>query len=259
MSVELAPQHKAGLTLDHPLLLANCTAELLALHERSLLGAVVAPELGGRQRRRRWVGERPGGLLVEEGPGAFSWSGLRQLLQTASGLPVLGRVAARAPQGAARMAARLQDEGVQGLQVDLPPGDPDLAEEALGAIRRACDLPLLVQVPLFEAVAYVQVSQAAGADALVVAGPPLGLAVSGEAEAPCTVEVHGPLLHPLFLLAVGQVAQAVSLPIVARGGLLSAADARAFLAQGAVAIMADSLAFVDPAAVSALGRELAQT
>lgn len=256
MSVELAPQHKAGLTLDYPLLLANCTAELLALHDRSLLGAVVAPEIGGRQRRRRWIGERPGGLLVEEGPGAFSWSGLRQLLQTAAGLPVLGRVAGRAPEGAARVAGHLQDEGVQALQVDLLPGDPALAEETLGAIRRVCDLPLLAQVPLFEAVAFAQVSRAAGADALVVAGPPPGLAASGEAAAPRTVEVHGPLLHPLFLLAVEQVAQAVSLPIVARGGLLSAADARAFVARGAVAIMADSLAFVDPAAVADLAREI---
>ncbi len=256
MSVELAPQHKVGLTLSQPLLVANGTAELLALCNRSVIGAVVAPAIGSRSRVPRRVGERPGGLLVEEGRGAFSLSGLRQLLRAAGDLPVLGRVPAADVRGAARAAERLASEGVRAVELDLLPGDLPLAGDVLAAVRRACDLPLVAQVPLLEAVVYAEASQAAGADALVVAGPPRGLATLADPHAPSVVEVHGPLLHPLFLLAVREVARAVDLPLIARGGLLTLADARAFLAQGAVAVVVDSLATVDPAGVAAIGRGL---
>jgi len=252
MGIELAPYHKTGLSLAHPLLVAHCTAELLALLDRGVLGAVVAPELGGGRRERRSVVERPGGVLVEEGPGALSLGGLRQLLRQAGDLPVIGSVAAAEPRGAARAAERLAGEGVRALLLDLLPGDPALAEDSLAAVRGAVDLPLLAQVPLFEAAPYAALAREAGADALVVAAPAQGLAAPGGELQP--VRVHGPLLHPLYLLAVQQVSQTVPLPIVARGGIHRAADARAFLAAGAVAAMVDSLATVEPGAVSGVGR-----
>lgn len=257
MSVQLAPQHKVGLILDHPLLLANCTAELLALIDRRVLGAVVAPEVGGRQRRHRQIVERPGGFLVEKAPGPFSRTGLRQVLRAAGDLPVVGRVRAADPGGAARAARWLAAEGVSAVELDLLPGDLELARNTLVAVRRDCDLPLLARVPLLEAVPCAIACRDCGADALVVAGPPPGLAVFDDPGSPRPVEVHGPLLQPLFLLALQQVAQAVSLPLVARGGILTLADVRAYLARGAAAVAIDSLASVEPGAVTELGRALA--
>ena len=256
MSVQLAPEHKVGLILRHPLLVANCTPELLALCDRAVLGAVVAPEVGGRGRVARRLAERPGGLVLEEARGAFSLNGLRELLRVAGDLPVIGQVRGADPGGAAQAARRLEGEGMSAIQLNLLPGDPELAEEVILAIRAACDLPLLAQVPLLEAVRYAEACDAVHADALVVAGPPRGLAVFDDPRAPRTVEVHGPLLQPLVLLALAQVAQAVSLPLVARGGLLTLADAQAFLAQGAAAVMADSLATVEPGAVAEIGRRI---
>lgn len=254
MAVELAPYHKTGLSLARPLLVAHCTAELLALLDRSVLGAVVAPELGGARRERRRAVERPGGVLVEEGRGALSLSGLRRLAREAGDLPVIASVAAAEPRGAARAAERLAGEGVRALLVDLLPGDPALAEDSLAAVRAAVELPLLAQVPLFEAAAYAALAREAGADALVVAAPAQGLAaLDGELR---PVRVHGPLLHPLYLLTLQQVGRASRLPIVARGGIQSAADARAFLDLGAVAVMVDSLATVEPGAVAEIGRAL---
>lgn len=258
MSVQLAPQHKEGLALPWPLLVANCTAELLGLLDRAHLGAVIAPEIGGRRRRPRQIVERPGGFLLAEGRGAFSLSGLRRLLRAAGGLAVIGRLPALEPHGAARAAARLADEGVSAIELDLLPGDPELAYRALDAVRAATGLPLLAGVPLVEAVPCALIAEEAEADALIVATPPRGLAASGDPAAVRAVEVHGPLLHPLTLLAVQQVAAAVTLPIVARGGLLTVDDARSYLAQGAAAIAADSLATVDPGAIAAIGRGLTQ-
>ncbi len=252
--IELAPYHKEGLPLAHPLLVAHCTAELLALLDHEVLGAVVAPELGGRRRERRLVLERPGGVLVQEGRGALSLSGLRRLVREAGDLPVAGTVAAADARGAARAAERLVAEGVLAILLDLLPGDAALAEDAFAAVRGAVDLPLIAQVPFEEAVAAARLAEEVGADALVVAAPPRGLIPDGGALR--AVRVHGPLLHPLCLLAVQEVAQAVRLPIVARGGLLTLADAHAFLEAGAVAVMADTLATVDPGAVAEIGRAL---
>lgn len=254
MTIELAPYHKTGLSLAHPLLVAHCTAELLALLDRDVLGAVVAPELGGARRERRRVAERPGGVLVEEGRGALSLGGLRRLVREAGELPVIGSVVAAEPRGAARAAERLAGEGVRALLVDLLPGDPALAEDSLAAVRSAVDLPLIAQVPLFEAAPSAALAREAGADALVVAAPAHGLAAFDDRLRP--VRVHGPLLHPLYLLAVQQVGRASRLPVIARGGILNVGDARAFLAVGAVAVMVDSLATVEPGAVAEIGRAL---
>ncbi len=255
MTVQLAPQHKVGLLVRSPLLLANCTAELLSLCDRDVLGAVVAPEIGGARRRPRRVVERPGGVVLEIAPGAHSISGLRRLLRAAGELPVLARVMASDPDGVARAGERLEELGVSALEVDLQPGDLELARAALATLREAVELPLLARVPLTQAAACARAVRDLS-DALVVAAPPRGLARLAEDEPPRPVEVHGPLLHPLVLDALREVRQAVDLPLVARGGILTAADAGAFLAEGASAVEIDSLAVVHPAAIGAIGREL---
>lgn len=251
MSVELAPRHKVGLSLRHPLLVANATAELLSLLPQGAQspGALIAPEVGSRARRPLRVSERPGGLLRELGRGALSLSGLRALLRAAGDLPVLGRVLAAQAGPALRAAERLADEGVQGLVLDLPPGDPHPAAELVAQVLAAIDLPLIAQVPLLGALDLAEAAYQAGADALLVAGPAHGLAAFEDPHSPLPVEVHGPLLHPLYLRAVQEVARRVPLPIIARGGIHTPVDAQAFLSQGAMAVAVDSLAYVDPAAV----------
>ncbi|MDI7276726.1 MAG: hypothetical protein QME94_12170, partial [Anaerolineae bacterium] len=149
-----------------------------------------------------------------------------------------------------------QAAGVSALEVDLSPGDPELAAAVLAGLREAVDLPVLARLPLAQAVLYAQAVSGL-ADALVVAAPPRGLALLDEGRPARPVQVHGPLLHPLILQAMREVRQVVDLPLVARGGILSAADARAYLAEDAVAVAVDSLASVDPGAVAAIGRELA--
>lgn len=256
MSVQLAPQHKVGMALRTPLLLANATAELLSLLDREVLGAAVAPEIGGHARRPRRIVERPGGFLLEEGRGAFSRSGLRRLLRVAGDLPVIARVPAADPQGAARAVERLAAEGVQAIELDLLPNDLPLAGRTVAHVRRVTGLPLLARVPLGEALNYAIAAAEDGADSLVVAAPPRGMAPLGDPPAPRAVQVHGPLLHPLILQAVLEVADAVDLPVVARGGILTVDDALAYLAAGAVAVAVDSLALVDPAATNEIGQAL---
>jgi len=256
MSIELAPRHKVGLTLQHPLLVANATAELLPLLAGpQALGALIAPEVGSRARKPLRMVRRPGGLAREVGRGALSLSGLRALVRAAGDLPVLGRVLGADPTAAVRAAERLAEEGVQGVVLDLPPGNPVAAEDTVARVLAAVDVPLIAQVPLLEALPFAEACYQGGADALLVAGPAHGLVALDDPHSPLPVEVHGPLLHPLYLLAVREVARRVPLPVIARGGIYTPADARAFLAQGAMAVAVDSLAFVDPAAVAHIASE----
>jgi dihydroorotate dehydrogenase (NAD+) catalytic subunit len=98
---------------------------------------------------------------------------------------------------------------------------------------------------------FVRAVADAGADALVLSAPPRGTArdaggrfVSGR--------IYGPMNKPLALRHVGQAARVSNAPIIAAGGMHSAADAQDFLEAGAVAVQLDSLLWVQPAAVAGI-------
>ena len=277
MTVQLAPQHKVGLSLRSPLLLAGCTPELLSLYGAAPLGAVVAPEVGGRERRPTCYREFPGGIAWEATRGALSYSGLRRLVEAAGDLPVLGSVLGAQPSAAAAAAQRLERAGVQALLVDLAMSHPERVADVLRAVRASCELSLLAQVP-FEDSLDCALACCDEADSLVIAAPPRGLypfptpqhspqgrdergggqgRPSNHSDPLLTpVRLHGPLLLPLVLRAVEQVASAVDLPLIARADPLTPADAQACLAAGASALLVDTLAFVDPVAVQALAGAL---
>jgi dihydroorotate dehydrogenase (NAD+) catalytic subunit len=58
--------------------------------------------------------------------------------------------------------------------------------------------------------------------------------------------LSGPAIKPLALYLVYQVAQAVSVPIVGLGGIMTAEDAIEFLLAGARAVAVGTLLLVDP-------------
>ncbi len=105
-------------------------------------------------------------------------------------------------------------------------------------MRRATDLPLLVKLspnvadirPIARAIAD------AGADALTAINTLSGIAVSPSRDRPLLGNVFGglsgPAVKPVALRIVYEAAQAVSIPIVAIGGVTELADVLDFLAVG---------------------------
>jgi dihydroorotate dehydrogenase (NAD+) catalytic subunit len=178
------------------------------------------------------------------------------------GVPVLAAIYARTEDEFARMAVWLAEaEWPQGVEVHLPHAlRPDQARACIEAVLVELDLPCLVRVPFGGAGAIAESAAEAGADALVVAAPPLGRAPSETGQ-----HVHGPLhspaLAPLTAQLVSEVARAVRLPIIARGGIATARDVLALVEAGAVAVQLDSILAVHPPAAfemhQALGREMA--
>ena len=59
--------------------------------------------------------------------------------------------------------------------------------------------------------------------------------------------LSGPAIHPLALAAVADVSAAVSIPVVAAGGIVDAASALDFFTAGAAAVQVGTANFVDPA------------
>jgi dihydroorotate dehydrogenase (NAD+) catalytic subunit len=90
----------------------------------------------------------------------------------------------------------------------------------------------------------------AGADALTAVNTLSGIAVHGSRTRPLLGNIYGglsgPAIKPVALRIVYEVAQIVSIPIVAIGGVTEVSDVLDYLAVGAVAVQVGTAIFADP-------------
>jgi dihydroorotate dehydrogenase (NAD+) catalytic subunit len=93
-------------------------------------------------------------------------------------------------------------------------------------------------------------AQAAGADALAVINTVRGMGIDVETWRPrlgnVTGGLSGPAIRPIAVLAVYEVARAVSIPIVGQGGIETVTDALEFFLAGATAVSIGTANFTDP-------------
>ena len=101
----------------------------------------------------------------------------------------------------------------------------------------------------------------AGADALTAVNTLSGIAVDPSRRRPFLGNtfggLSGPAIKPVALKVVYEVAQVVSIPIVAIGGVVELDDVLDFLAVGAVAVQVGTAIFADPTLPVRLVDELA--
>ena len=92
--------------------------------------------------------------------------------------------------------------------------------------------------------------EAAGADSVSLINTLLGMAINIQKRKPILSTITGGLsgacVKPVALRMVWQVAQAVKIPVVGLGGIMSATDAIEFLLAGASAIQIGTANFIDP-------------
>lgn len=129
---------------------------------------------------------------------------------------------------------------------------PRLTAAAVAGVRRQTDLPLWAKlspnVPDIATIAHAAVD--AGADALTIANtipamhidvatgkPTLGAGYGG---------LSGPALRPIALALVHRAAQAVSVPVIGVGGIMTGRHAAEFLLAGASAVQVGSVNLADP-------------
>ena len=261
--IELAPNSKTGLPLRSPFILGSGAIGWGEAWppgvEPQWFSAFVTPPLT-LQARRGVTGPRlaeiPGGFILNTGDHN---PGLRRVFRDdvqrwdALDLPVIAALSGSGAEDWLRLAERLEEISIAGLEAHLPPGVT--TREAgvwIANLKRGCQLPVLVKVRATQAGPLAEAVANAGADALVVATAPHAAAPSQGGE---LVEgpVGGPAAFPFTLRALRSVADLeLGLPIVAAGGITSEEDVAWCWRLGADAIQLRSLLWTSPASVAAL-------
>jgi dihydroorotate dehydrogenase (NAD+) catalytic subunit len=286
LSVDLAPEH-GGLLLANPILVASGTfgygieyGEVVDVQRLGAIcckGTTLRPRAGNPPPR---VTETPGGMLNSIGlqnPGVDAviekyssiWAGWK--------VPVIVNVAGESIEDYVEVARRLDGvPGVAGIELNIScPNvgkgglqfaiDRDAARAVTAAVRRATALPLLVKLspnvsdirPIAKAI------EEAGADAITAINTLSGLAVAPDRTRAFLGNTYGglsgPAIKPVALRIVYEVAQVVSIPIVAIGGVTNIDDVLDFLACGAVAVQVGTAIFADPELPVRLADELRAT
>lgn len=265
--IELASHNKQGLALTSPLIAGSGAVGYGDAWPvgvtANLFGAIVTPPISWRPQRGRAaprLAEVPGGFLLATGDHN---PGYRRVLQNHDGawrrlgVPVIVALASSAPEDWGRLAAALEEEsGAAGLELQLPHiAHRNEAAAWIGAVRRACTLPLLVKLPTARAVALASTCVSAGADALVIGTGALatGLAADG---ARVDGAVAGPAAFPFMHYALAAVAElGFDVSLIAAGGITRQEDVMLCYQAGAVAVQVRSLAWTDPRGLARLAAE----
>ncbi|PJF42307.1 MAG: hypothetical protein CUN55_10195 [Phototrophicales bacterium] len=267
--IEITNNGKYALTLRNPVMIASGMMGFDPHLYRNLiklekLGAVITAGITYKPRKPA-NGPRvvpvTGGMLLHTG---LPNSGINRVLAqyqniwARSPIPVIPHIVANQPNDVARIAERL--EGLPNVvAIELGLHDQAQAEDIqalIHAARQGSQLPLLVKLPLFNAIHLAEVAAEFGADALVIAGPPRGTErdpISGKLVGG---RLYGTYLKAQTLRVVGFLAGYLQTPIIACGGIHSSTDARDYLEAGARAVQIDTLVWVNPAEVEVIARHI---
>src|SRR5437764_2283121 len=263
-----------GLVLRSPVMVASGTFGYgfdAPQVDRAALGAIVSkgttlrPREGNAPTRSA---ETPSGMLNAIGlqnPGVDFVARVYAPRWAAWDVPVIVNVAGDSVDEYVAVASRLDGvAGVAGLELNIScPNvasglqfgiDPKMAAEVTRAVRSVTELPLIVKLTpnVTDIVAIARAVEDAGADAVSAINTYVGMAIDVRRRRPVLSResggLSGPAIKPLALHAVWQVAQAVRIPVIGIGGIMTSGDALAFLLAGAVAVQLGTVNYIRPQA-----------
>lgn len=271
LSVEVA-----GIKLRNPVMTASGTfgygkefADYLDLEKIGAIitkGLSIRPKAGNPTPR---IVETPGGMLnaiglQNVGIDAFIQEKL-PFLRTVN-TPVIVNLYGNTLEEYGELAEKLDKlPEVAGLEVNIScPNvkqggivfgtDPKAAYEVVSLVREATIKPLIVKLSpnVTNVVEMANACVDAGADALSLINTLTGMAIDLQKRRPIlanmTGGLSGPAIKPVALRMVWQVAQAVKVPIIGIGGIMTATDALEFMLAGATAVQVGTANFLDPSA-----------
>lgn len=156
-------------------------------------------------------------------------------------------------------------EGVAGLEINVSCPNvkegcmvfgtsPDGIKKVISAVRAATSHTLITKLSpnVTDIVSMAQAAVYAGTDAISLINTLLGTAIDPWTRtfrlANVTGGLSGPAVKPVALRMVWQVAQAVDVPIIGMGGIVTGLDAIEFMLAGADAVAVGTGTFVNPTA-----------
>jgi dihydroorotate dehydrogenase (NAD+) catalytic subunit len=139
---------------------------------------------------------------------------------------------------------------------------PEEANSLLRAIKPLTDKPLIVKLTpnVADPVPVAEGAVEGGADAISLINTIRAAALTPDSREPWlgggTGGLSGPAVRPVALAQIDAVASAVSVPVVAMGGVSSGRDAAEMIGAGATLVAVGTESFRDPAAGTRVAREL---
>jgi len=140
--------------------------------------------------------------------------------------------------------------------------DPGSLEYLVSRAKSASQRPLIVKLSpnVTSIVNMAKIAADAGADALSLTNTFLAMSIDAETRRPrlsnVTGGLSGPAIKPIALRMVYEAAQAIKIPILGMGGILTPEDAVEFMLAGATAVQVGTASYADPRATERLVRGL---
>lgn len=273
LSIEIA-----GIRMRNPIMPASGTfgfgKELCGTVDLNALGALVTKGTS----LHPWHGnpyprtvETPAGMLnaiglQNEGVHSFIEDKLPWLKQF--DVPVIVNVVGKTVEEYAEVARILDKaDGIAGLEINV--SCPNVKEGCIAfgcsaegtarvvrAVRQVTRLPVIPKLSpnVTDIVEIAHASVEAGADALCLINTLLGTAIDPWTRrfklANITGGLSGPAIKPIALRMVHEVSNAVKVPIIGVGGIMTAEDAVEFILAGASAVQVGTATFVNPRAIN---------
>ena len=141
--------------------------------------------------------------------------------------------------------------------------DPKAAAAVTRAVKSHTGKPVIVKLSpnVTDIVCMAKAVEDAGADAISLINTLLGMQIDIRTWTPVlgniTGGLSGPCVKPVAVRMVWQVAQAVHVPIIGMGGIMSAEDAVEFFLAGASAVAIGTANFTAPSCISKISDNLA--
>ncbi len=132
--------------------------------------------------------------------------------------------------------------------------DPFMAEKITKAVKRVAKHPLVVKLTpnVTDIVSIAKAAVAGGADALSLINTLLGMAIDINKRKPILANIvgglSGPAIKPVAVRMVYEVANAVDVPIIGMGGIMTGEDAVEFIIAGATGVAVGMANFTNPTA-----------
>jgi dihydroorotate dehydrogenase (NAD+) catalytic subunit len=263
-----------GIEIKNPVMTASGTfgygAEFENYIDLNRLGAIIVKGLSLEPSRGN-----PPPRIVETACGMLNAIGLENVgleafiekklpLLKGVNTPIWVNIYGKSIDEYAELAAHLDAvEAVSGIEVNISCPNvksggiafgayPDSAAEVVRAIRKRTAKCLMVKLSpnVTDIVEIARSVEDEGANAISLINTISGMAIDIETRRPklanITGGLSGPAIKPVALRMVWQTAQAVSVPVVGIGGIMTAKDALEFLIAGAVAIQIGTANFINP-------------
>ena len=222
------------------------------------------------------IAETPSGVLNcigLENPGAEAF--VADILPTLAqyDVPIFANISGNTLEEYEFMAKTLTVEGVAALEVNISCPNVKCGGMAFGvqadsaaavckAVKSHTDLPVIMKLSpnVTDIVEIARAVEAAGADGISMINTLLGMSVDLRTRKPLLGNIYGglsgPAVKPVALRLTHQVAQAIDIPIMGGGGIMSGEDALEFMVVGADIVSVGTATMVDPRAIGIIASEM---